>query len=595
MLIAELIAERIRDDALMKGVAVRIERDEPDDPEQVIISETRGYQEAAAQAPLWNTQYSVHVRARDHNRAFALCLRAYARLSGFIPKYGLSAVKVKGAITDFTWALGESTKWQEKSGRSTAQMTQQFGRNYNAVLRETETAFESKPGSSVVNKWFFGPGGMEAFQKDIHELERIPERLARDSSFNKAFVSEFATAVEGGFLTFSEELDKEMLAAQGVALETANVLVHASGTPVKNYERLLAIQDDIQKRQAAGIDVSSQLKAYEAITKGFAEKAGTIIKATADQIADALLPPTNQLEKAANSLKKSGEGLGVGMSRGADGVLRASIAIGDKIYTATGAAAENLQKAVNDKRGLGSLESIIKDAFASGQWDKSLNSPLEKAKMTAASAGQALEAGTAAAAANMEQVKIDAKQVWEELAASKKKPDETAANGTTEDVKDAASAIGDMGAKLEEAAAKALQYFRDMKTEAVNIGTAFGENLSKGITGAFATIGPMIDDLLSKSEMIRAANLPVTGGAGGMANFSPAVVSLSTVLQQENLTVQSLIKANSALESRMRSLEEALSRADFRTIKQEITMDIDITTQLPAQRIRQELQNVSAP
>jgi hypothetical protein len=86
MLMAESIAARIRDDALMRGVPVRVERDEPDDPEQVIISETQGYQGVMSQAPLWNPQYSVYVRAPDRGRAFVLCLRAYALLFNFIPE-----------------------------------------------------------------------------------------------------------------------------------------------------------------------------------------------------------------------------------------------------------------------------------------------------------------------------------------------------------------------------------------------------------------------------------------------------------------------------------------------------------------------------
>ena len=85
MLISELIAARIRDDAFMTGVQVRVERDEPDDLEQIIVTETQGYQGPASQAPLWSTQYTVHTMAFDRTRALSLCLRAYTLLRYYIP------------------------------------------------------------------------------------------------------------------------------------------------------------------------------------------------------------------------------------------------------------------------------------------------------------------------------------------------------------------------------------------------------------------------------------------------------------------------------------------------------------------------------
>jgi hypothetical protein len=176
-----------------------------------------------------------------------------------------------------------------------------------------------------------------------------------------------------------------------------------------------------------------------------------------------------------------------------------------------------------------------------------------------------------------------------------------------------------MGRVLTDATGAALKDFYEMGNEASRIGailktsltgiinpaelvTAFdpmvtkmqeaGEMLAAASKNALSpwseTFGPLLDGAISKLRDMPSPELPKVDSVG--VSIIPVVTSLQTMLAQENLSVQSLIQANNALEGRMKSLEAALAKADFRTIKQEIDMDIDITTTETVAEVETQLQ-----
>jgi hypothetical protein len=148
---------------------------------------------------------------------------------------------------------------------------------------------------------------------------------------------------------------------------------------------------------------------------------------------------------------------------------------------------------------------------------------------------------------------------------------EAIASGIGQAMSDAKASAAAMGGSLTSATATAARHFQGMAENAASI--------SDRLKGGFALPQPSMPEA------------PAAPSAGALA---APLQSLADVLGRENVTAQELIRANSALEGRMKSLEAALSKADFRTIKQEIDMDVAITTQQPAQAIKAQLSNATS-
>jgi hypothetical protein len=87
-MLIDAIAARIRQSAMLRNIPVRVHRDEPDDPEQIIVSETQGQADLLAQAPMWTPQFTVHARALTHRRASEICKCACLSLANYIPDSG---------------------------------------------------------------------------------------------------------------------------------------------------------------------------------------------------------------------------------------------------------------------------------------------------------------------------------------------------------------------------------------------------------------------------------------------------------------------------------------------------------------------------
>ncbi|MDR1205057.1 MAG: hypothetical protein LBL26_06205, partial [Peptococcaceae bacterium] len=129
--------------------------------------------------------------------------------------------------------------------------------------------------------------------------------------------------------------------------------------------------------------------------------------------------------------------------------------------------------------------------------------------------------------------------------------------------------------------------------------TAMGDSLTLAATAASGHFRSMADDAGLIAERMRGAltenplPMPDTSRDGvtpGLSGLQPQITSLQQVLTQETVTVRDLIQANTALEGRMKSLETALAKADFRTVRQEIDMDVSITSNTPAEAIREQIE-----
>ena len=110
---------------------------------------------------------------------------------------------------------------------------------------------------------------------------------------------------------------------------------------------------------------------------------------------------------------------------------------------------------------------------------------------------------------------------------------------------------------------------------------------------ALTPLTNQVPEIAGKLRSLQETTLPTPERVNdAMVNAMPVMTSLTQVLERETVTVQELIRANGILEERMKALESALAKADFRTVKQEVDMDVSISTTQPAEAIKRSLQDV---
>lgn len=145
--------------------------------------------------------------------------------------------------------------------------------------------------------------------------------------------------------------------------------------------------------------------------------------------------------------------------------------------------------------------------------------------------------------------------------------------------------LGDLSSDLKEFETRLHGVAGLSRTEA--------EGISESFVMALTPLTNQVPEIAEKLRALQETALPTPERVNdAMVNAMPVMTSLTQVLERETVTVQELIRANGILEERMKALESALAKADFRTVKQEVDMDVSISTTQPAEAIKRSLQDV---